>query len=43
VNELVLVVEDEPKITKLAKDYLENNGFRTLRQATVKLALRFSP
>ncbi len=28
MNELVLVVDDEPKITKLARDYLERNGFR---------------
>ncbi len=28
MNELVLVVDDEPKITKLARDYLENGGFR---------------
>jgi len=28
VNELILVVDDEPKITKLARDYLERNKFR---------------
>ena len=28
--QLILVVEDEPKITRLAQDYLEQAGFRTL-------------
>jgi two-component system alkaline phosphatase synthesis response regulator PhoP len=28
MNELVLVVDDEPKIVKLAKDYLEQSGYR---------------
>lgn len=28
MNELILVVDDEPKIAKLARDYLEKNGFR---------------
>ena len=28
MNELVLVVDDEPKIVKLARDYLEKSGFR---------------
>lgn len=27
---LILIVEDEPKIAKLARDYLEKNGFRVL-------------
>ena len=26
--QLILVVDDEPKITRLARDYLEKNGFR---------------
>lgn len=30
MNELILIVDDEPKITRLAKDYLERSGFRTL-------------
>ncbi|MFN8495075.1 MAG: response regulator transcription factor [Caldilineaceae bacterium] len=30
MNELVLVVDDEPKIVRLAKDYLEQSGFRIL-------------
>jgi DNA-binding response OmpR family regulator len=28
--QLILVVDDEPKITRLARDYLEKNGFRVL-------------
>lgn len=28
MNELILVVDDEPKITKLARDYLEQGGFQ---------------
>jgi two-component system alkaline phosphatase synthesis response regulator PhoP len=27
MNQLILVVDDEPKISKLAKDYLEKSGF----------------
>ena len=27
MNELILVVDDEPKIVKLARDYLEQSGF----------------
>jgi two-component system alkaline phosphatase synthesis response regulator PhoP len=30
MNELILVVDDEPKIVKLARDYLEKGGFRVL-------------
>ena len=30
MNELVLIVEDEPKIVRLARDYLERGGFRVL-------------
>lgn len=30
MNELILVVDDEPKIVRLARDYLEQSGFRTL-------------
>ncbi|MFN8500072.1 MAG: response regulator transcription factor [Anaerolineae bacterium] len=30
MNELALVVEDEPKVAKLARDYLENGGFRVM-------------
>lgn len=39
MNELVLVVDDEPKITKLAQDYLERNGFRVLAAADGPAAL----
>jgi len=28
MNETILVVDDEPKIVKLARDYLEKNGFQ---------------
>ncbi|RLT42550.1 MAG: DNA-binding response regulator [Chloroflexi bacterium] len=30
MRELILIVDDEPKIVRLAKDYLERSGFRTL-------------
>ena len=30
MNELILVVDDEPKIVKLAQDYLEQSGFMVL-------------
>ncbi len=30
MNDLILVVDDEPKIVKLARDYLEKNGYRVL-------------
>jgi DNA-binding response OmpR family regulator len=30
MNELILVVDDEPKIVRLARDYLEQNSFRVL-------------
>lgn len=30
MNELILVVDDEPKIVKLARDYLENSSYRVL-------------
>jgi two-component system, OmpR family, alkaline phosphatase synthesis response regulator PhoP len=30
MNELILVVDDEQKIVRLARDYLENSGFRVL-------------
>ncbi len=28
MSDLILVVDDEPKIVKLAQDYLEKNGYR---------------
>ena len=30
MNETILVVEDEPKIVRLARDYLERSGFRVV-------------
>lgn len=30
MNEMILVVDDEPKIVKLARDYLEGSGFRVV-------------
>jgi len=30
MNEIILVVDDEPKITRLARDYLEKSGFTVL-------------
>jgi DNA-binding response OmpR family regulator len=33
MNELILVIEDEAKIAKLARDYLENGNFRVMTAA----------
>jgi DNA-binding response OmpR family regulator len=30
MQELILVVDDEPKVSRLARDYLEKNGFRVM-------------
>jgi len=30
MNELILVIDDEPKIVRLARDYLERSGYRVL-------------
>jgi len=30
MNETILIIEDEPKVAKLARDYLEQGGFRVL-------------
>ncbi|MFN2150639.1 MAG: response regulator [Anaerolineales bacterium] len=30
MNETILIIEDEPKVAKLARDYLEQSGFRVL-------------
>jgi two-component system, OmpR family, alkaline phosphatase synthesis response regulator PhoP len=30
MQELILVVDDEPKVVQIARDYLEKNGFRVL-------------
>jgi two-component system alkaline phosphatase synthesis response regulator PhoP len=39
MNELILVVDDEPKIVKLARDYLEQGGFRVATAMDGKTAL----
>ncbi len=41
MNEVILVVDDEPKIVKLARDYLEKGGFRvvTAGDGTTALAI----
>ena len=39
MNELILVVDDEPKIVKLAQDYLEKSGYRVLKANDGELAL----
>lgn len=30
MQEMILIVDDEPKVVKLARDYLEKNGFRVV-------------
>ena len=37
--ELILVVDDEPKIVRIARDYLEKNGFRVVTAADGHAAL----
>lgn len=39
MNELILVVDDEPKIVKLARDYLERSGFQVIGAARGQEAL----
>ncbi len=39
MNEMILVVDDEPKIVKQARDYLEKSGFRVVHTGDGKLAL----
>ncbi len=39
MNELILVVDDEPRIVKQARDYLEHDGFRVLEAGDGKTAL----
>ena len=36
---LILVVDDEPKVTRLARDYLEKNGYRVVTAADGQSAL----
>jgi DNA-binding response OmpR family regulator len=37
--QLILVVDDEPQVARLARDYLEKNGFRVLTAADGQAAL----
>ena len=39
MNELILVVDDEPKIVKLARDYLQQGNFRVVIAANGQAAL----
>jgi two-component system alkaline phosphatase synthesis response regulator PhoP len=39
MNETILVVDDEPKIVKQARDYLERGGFRVVAAGDGKMAL----
>ncbi len=39
MSSLILVVDDEPKIIRLARDYLEKNGFRVVTAADGQSAL----
>ena len=39
MNGLILVVDDEPKIVKLARDYLEQSGFRVIAATDGRSAL----
>jgi DNA-binding response OmpR family regulator len=39
MSQLILVVDDEPKVARLARDYLEKNGFRVITAADGQFAL----
>ena len=39
MSSLILVVDDEPKVARLARDYLEKNGFRVATAADGQAAL----
>jgi two-component system alkaline phosphatase synthesis response regulator PhoP len=39
MNELILVVDDEPRIVKQARDYLEHSGFRVVEAGDGKTVL----
>jgi DNA-binding response OmpR family regulator len=47
MSQLILVVDDEPKVARLARDYLEKNGFRVVTasdgQAALTMARREKP
>ncbi len=42
MQELILVVDDEPKVSRLARDYLEKNGFRVIIAADGLSALQMA-
>src|SRR6266498_1869961 len=42
MQELILVVDDEPKILKLTRDYLEKDGFRVISAADGAMALQMA-
>jgi len=39
MQELILVVDDEPKVARLARDYLEKNGYRVVTASDGQAAL----
>lgn len=39
MNETILVVDDEPKIVRLARDYLEHSGYRVVTAGDGQMAL----
>ncbi len=39
MSQLILVVDDEPKVVRLARDYLEKNGYRVITAADGQSAL----
>lgn len=47
MSQLILVVDDEPKVARLARDYLEKNGFRIITasdgQSALTIARREKP
>ena len=47
MQELILVIDDEPKVVKLTRDYLEKDGFRVISAgdglAALALARRERP
>jgi DNA-binding response OmpR family regulator len=47
MSQLILVVDDEPRVARLARDYLEKNGFRVLTvgdgQSALTIARREKP
>ncbi len=42
MNEVILVVDDEPKIVRLARDYLEQGGFQVLTAGDGAAALKMA-